>query len=665
MNHFENKLCGKTSLLLILCAASSTAHAQQQSNSHTTSSANNGEQSIEQNLETISVTGSRTDIDKRLVAGAITVIDDEQIRRSGAIHIADLLRTVPSVNISQSGPSGALTEIRFRGSESNHVLVMLDGVEINDLAQGGLIDLAHIALANISRIEILKGPQSALWGSNAVAGVISITSKSTSISATGSGATDKLHGNVGLSYGNRQSKRLTGSIANTHEKWRYSLNASHFTTKGENASRGGSESDGYTNTSVNSSLAYSFSDYHRVKANVRYVDYQSDFDAVDFSTGFLTDADNTSDGKQISFALDWHFSQKNSLWSQQLSYQFSQSENLNFNDASNAALRQLSGASEGQKQRLVYNHNFNFRQGHINLGLETVQEDFSQRGPVVFGDPNQDQDNDSTSFISDMQYSITQDWSLLASYRFDNNSSFENSESFRLGSRYILTDNFSAFTSYAKAIKNPTFTERFGFFPGTFLGNNNLVPEASKSFEIGMDADWDSYQLQLSWFRASLKNEILGFVFDQESALFTAQNSEFESDREGLEIALSAQYAKWHWAMNYAYLDANENEQAELRRAKHTASASINYQVSAEQSAYLQIDYTGTRDDVFFPPFPQESQRVSLSSYFLVSANYQYNYYENMQVSLRVSNALDTEYEDVFSFSGESRRVSVSLNYRW
>ncbi|WP_371194123.1 TonB-dependent receptor plug domain-containing protein [Glaciecola sp. SC05] len=612
--------------------------------------AQNAPTSSSQAIETISISGARTPIAKAFVAGAISVIDTPQIEASGALSLTDLLRTVPSVNISQSGPTGTLSEIRFRGSESNHILVMLDGVEINDLGQGGLIDLSHLMLANISRIEILRGPQSALWGSSAVAGIINITSKEPEQHGAG---------NIGLSYGNKQSSKVQASYGNRLDKWRYSISASHFDTRGENIARTGNEVDGYKNTTGYAKLGYEFSAYNSFSANLRLVDYISDFDSTDFNTGFISDADNVSNGEQMSVGLNWDYSFQDSIWSQRLSYQYSEQENQNFSN------QVFSGSTKGEKQRLVYNHNFAFTRSHINIGVEAVDERFEQAGPIGFGDPNQRQTNSSVSFIADAQKSFTKHFSVAASYRYDNNDEFNNADSYRVGANYQIFDSLRAFISYAKAVKNPTFTERFGFFPGTFLGNANLKPESSDSFELGIDASWQDYQMQLSWYRAELENEILGFVFDTETGLFTAQNGASNSQREGVEVEFSKAIKNWQWAVSYGYLDASEADAPELRRARHSGSAWIAHNINQQHKIYVQADYTGSRNDRFFPPFPSPSQIVSLDNYWLFSVNYRYQYNSNVQLSLRLSNAFNRSFEDVVGFSGESRRALLSIAYAW
>ena len=318
---------------------------------------------LEQNrsIETISIMGSRAPVDKSTLAGSVSFINADTIEASGAATVTDLLRSFASINISQSGPTGTLTEIRFRGSESNHILVLVDGVEINDIGQGGLVNFAHLLVSDIERIELLRGPQSALWGSSAVSGVISITSKKAAISGQ-----HKLSANVGL--GTQATRQLGVSYKTRRNGLSLSANLHHLKTDGENVSRQGSEEDGYRNTSLNTNVAYQANQEHKLVFNVRLVDFVTDFDAIDFvNTGLPADADNYSKGKQLSALLRWDFTPSESIWSQSLSYQLNRFASDSFSSDV------FSGGTVGKTQRLNWINYIDLgANDFINVGLDKI-----------------------------------------------------------------------------------------------------------------------------------------------------------------------------------------------------------------------------------------------------------------------------------------------------
>lgn len=613
-------------------------------------------QQASENIETITISGTHSPVVIGQIAGAVTVIDEARIQASGAVGITDLLRTVAGVNIGQSGTSGSLSEIRFRGSESNHIMVLVDGIAVNDGGQGGLTDFSHLLLANIMRIEILRGPQSAIWGSNAIAGIISITTKKTS--------GKKLQANTSAAIGDRNTLRASAHVAQQLQNIGFNINVSTYKTQGENISREGDEADAYSNTDLSGGLNYQFNDSNRIDFNARILDYTNDADGYDFTTGLVGDGDLVAKGSQISAGLNWYFTphidnQKNGIYSQLLSIQYSKQDTDNFSD------NLFSRMSSGEKLRVLWSNRFEFTANKwLNIGLESTSEDFKQQGPTAQSGVNQKKSNDTKSIVGDGVYAINNALSLSVSYRYDNNEIFNNANSYRAGATYFINNDWRIFVSRGQAIKNPTFVERFGFFPNSFLGNPELSPEQQQSTEAGIEGAFENISIQLNWFNATLDNEILGFVFVPETGQFTAQNATAESTREGIELSLSGQVDKLSWQAQYSYLDASEGNSAELRRARHTGSASTTYSFNEQHQVYIQADYAGTKFDNFFPPM-QAAQIVSLGSYWLVSANYQYTHNDQLSASLRFSNMFDEDYEDVFGYNTDGSRVLLGFTYSW
>jgi vitamin B12 transporter len=613
-------------------------------------------QQASKNIETITISGTHSPVLIGQIAGAVTIIDETRIKASGAVGITDLLRTVAGVNIGQTGTSGSLSEVRFRGSESNHIMVLVDGIAVNDGGQGGLTDFSHLLLANITRIEILRGPQSAIWGSNAIAGIISITTKKT--------GGEKLQASTSAAIGDRNTLRASAHVAQQLRNLGFNINVSTYKTQGENISREGDEADGYSNTDVSGGINYHFSESNRIDFNARILDFTSDADGYNFATGLVGDGNLVAKGNQISLGLNWHFTphingQKDGIYSQLLSLQYSKQDTDNFSD------NLFERMSRGEKLRVLWSNRFEFTANTwINVGLESTSEDFTQQGPSSQSSVNQSQSNDTWSIVSDGIYAINDAVSVSASYRYDNNDIFDNASSYRAGATYAINNDWRVFISQGQAIKNPTFVERFGFFPNSFLGNPNLTPEKQKSTEAGIEGAFDNISIQLNWFNATLNNEILGFVFVPATGQFTAQNASAQSTREGLELSLSGQLSKLSWQAQYSYLDASEGNSAELRRSRHTGSASATYTLNEQHQLYVQADYAGTKFDNFFPPM-QAAQIVSLGSYWLVSTNYQYTHNEQLSASLRFSNMFNESYEDVFGYNTNGSRVLLSLAYNW
>ncbi|MFT6268695.1 MAG: vitamin B12 transporter [Alphaproteobacteria bacterium] len=614
------------------------------------------QQKPSEKTEAITILGTHSPVNIGQIAGAITVIDETQIKASGAIGIADLLRTVAGVNVGQTGTSGSLTEVRFRGSESNHIMVLVDGVPINDGGQGGLTDFSHLLVANIARIEILRGPQSAIWGSNAIAGIISISTKKASSEA--------LQVSTKAAVGDHNTFSASAHVAQQLEDLGFNINVSTYKTQGENISREGDEDDGYSNTDLSGGINYQFNDSNRIDLNARILDYTADADGYNFATGLVGDGNLVAKGNQISVGLNWYFTpttngKKDGIYSQLLSLQYSKQDTDNFSD------NLFERMSQGEKLRVLWSNRFEFTANKwLNIGLESTSEDFKQQGPTAQSGVNQSQSNDTWSVVSDGVYAISNALSVSASYRYDNNDIFDNASSYRAGATYAINNDWRVFVSQGQAIKNPTFVERFGFFPNSFLGNPDLVPEQQRSTEAGIEGAFENISIQLNWFNAELNNEVLGFVFVPETGQFTAQNASAQSTREGIELSLSGQIQELSWQAQYSYLDASEGNSAELRRSRHTGSVSTTYSLDEQHQLYVQADYAGTKFDNFFPPM-QAGQRVSLSAYWLLSTNYQYTHNDQLSANLRLSNMFNEDYEDVFGYNTDGSRILLSLAYSW
>ena len=201
----------------------------------------------EQQLPLISISASRTEIPIREVAGALTVISKQQIVNSRAVYVSELLQAVPGLNVSTQGRAGNLTQIRIRGAEANQVLVIIDGVEANDPAASSEFNFAHLTTENIERIEILRGPQSALWGSDALAGVINITTRQ---------ADKRNQLTIKNSYGSENTYQGSITALTKSDKYNLVISGNFLDTDGFNIATSGQERDGYDNATLNIKTDY-------------------------------------------------------------------------------------------------------------------------------------------------------------------------------------------------------------------------------------------------------------------------------------------------------------------------------------------------------------------------------------------------------------------------
>lgn len=614
-------------------------------------------QTLNQDIETLTVTGTRLPISLTKLPGSVSVLTESDIQASGALQLTDLIRGLPGVSLAQSGSPGGLTEVRVRGSETNHLLILIDGVVSNDIGQGSLVDLAHLTSANVVRIELLRGPQSARWGSGAIGGVLSITTKS------GQFAANESHVDFSAAAGTQGTLQGSMNARSQSDNVGVSAYASYIRTDGDNVSRVGNEDDGYDNMTAGLNLNYAVSNEHTLIANLRTVHYENDYDGTDFAiTGLPTDTDNVTDGAQLSAKLRWEFAPNNTQYRSALSAHYRKDENDNTESGVDA------GGTTGERIELNWTSFYAIKNWDFAGGVEYLQRLFDQRGPINFGDPNQKQHDNTYSVFAESNGQLTKSLTATLSARYDNNSEFDNALSYRGGLSWQLNNHYTLFTSYGSAVKTPTFTERFGFFPASFVGNPNLEPETSEEWEVGVKANWKKVTGQISVYTADLEDEINGFVFVPDAGAFSADNIDGESAREGVDVELNWNSGYGDITAAYSYLDAEQTDNGitntELRRARHQGSLTYTTDFGTDAfSLYTKLAYTGSHYDTFFPPFPEPSQTLALSAYTLATVNLSYQIDAKWQVSLKVDNAFDTDYEDIVGYAGQERRALLSVNY--
>jgi vitamin B12 transporter len=601
-------------------------------------------------VDRIVVTGARTPLNIDQIGSAVTVITRDEIERREARFVTDLLRTVPGFSVSHSGVTGSQAQVRVRGAEANHVLVLVDGVRANDPATGDEFRWEYLSAGNIERIEVVRGPQSSLWGSDAVAAVVHIITRS-DVSASG--------GDIYAERGSFNTRNAGLNGAYGGDRWVLRGGIESLRTDGSNASRTGSEKDGADLTTASLSANFAATNALSLSIGLRSVDAYSQFDAVDyFVTGLPADGDVATDVQNLYAQAGAVFAPHGSRVSQQFNVRHFESDNRNLV----AGAQDSSTASD--RNTLAYQADIGIGENRLSLAVEREETRFEQSGAVDFGDPNQLQKMTVSSVIAEFQGLSTERLTWIVSMRADDNSDFANAYNGRVSIAYELGDTTTLRSSIGSGQKNPTFIERFGYFPSQFVGNPALKPERSVSYDVGFDqslAD-DKLQLQVSLFQQDLTDEINGFVFDPVSFLSTAENMDGKSKRSGIELA-----ARWTasealgFGAHYTYTDSTEqdsvgNNVSELRRPRHAGGFSVDYRSANERfGATLSADYGGTRLDIFYPPWPEPSEIVTLRDYWLLDLAARYQVTPSVALFAHGSNLLDEDYEQVYGYRTPGR----------
>jgi vitamin B12 transporter len=399
------------------------------------------------------------------------------------------------------------------------------------------------------------------------------------------------------------------------------------------------------------------------------VDAWSQFDAADFLlTGLPADGDVATDSQQTYAQLGGKLETLEQDLVHHLNFAYLDTDNSSLTNH----IEDSSTASD--RYTVSYQADIQLHENLLSLAAEHEQTRFEQRGDATFGDPNQDQEISVNSLIADFQAKSFGPMTWLLSGRFDNYSDFDDAITGRLALLFQVNDRTRLRASIGSGQKAPTFIERFGFYPGQFVGNPALKPEISTSFDLGVDQSFmsDAVAVQLTLFRQDLQDEINGFVFDPDTFLFTATNLPGNSSRSGIEIAAVLRPSgALELGGSYTYNDSTEEDDQgqdveELRRPRHTGSLYANLRLMDDKAnLLLTADYGGEQSDLFFPPFPEPSASVELDSYWLLGLTASLDISRSLTAFVRGTNLLDEEYEEVYGYRtpGRAAYLGVRLHF--
>jgi vitamin B12 transporter len=600
--------------------------------------------------ETIVVTASRIPVPLSAVGSSITVIEREQIEERESAFAIDLLRAVPGVAISQSGSIGSQTQLRMRGAEANQVLVLIDGIEANDPAGNAEFAFENLGTWDIDRIEVVRGAQSGLWGSDALAGVINVITQrpdeKLSVSGFGEGGAFDT-----WSAGTRISGGLLGTRAG--------LSVSSIDSDGSNSSRTGGEDDGYRNRTVNLAVDGSPADNFDLEFNGRYSDIHKEFDSSSWLTGLPADTLDETDMSLGYFGSKGTLRLLDDRWTQSLRAGWTRSDADNSNEDGD------NGSTDADRYAVYYQSTWHFTPASpdsagnsLTFALDHEREEFSQRGTAApWGDPNQEQSDHNTAVIAEGLFSPLERLSLSLSVRHDDNSSFENINTYRATTAWAdEATGTRLHAAIGRGQKAPTFIERYGYFPGQFTGNPDLDPERSTAWELGIDQALTGVQASVgvTYFHEDLKDEISSIW----TPITTTINLPGTSRRRGVEVAALARLSPGlKVAATYTYTDATEpdpitgQDVLELRRPRHTGSLDADWSSrDGRLDLNASLSYTGSHDDAYYPPtYIQEV--VELDAYKLVSVAATYRLNDATRIYTRIDNLFGSSYEDVYGYN--------------
>jgi vitamin B12 transporter len=585
------------------------------------------------------------------IGNAISVVTGEELRAQQVRNGAEALRSLPGVAVGRSGGVGNFTQVRIRGAEGNHTLVLVDGIEANNIADGEF-DFSNLSAEDIERIEVIRGPMSGLYGSNAVGGVINI------ITRQGRGPLSVTVRTEAGSMGTRDmAVRASGGSENAHLAVSY-----HWRdTGGFNIAPLGGESDGSRLGTLTLRGGAKVLPGVTLDFTVRHSDKAADRDGFGDPAALAGLATAFDDRSTLVHRV--LLAGANLRWDL-LDGRFTQEVRANHNstitednDRTFLPFSTSTNTSEVAKYAYLATYRFDtpgpWAKHSVSGRVEKEDERFTPEGPFADG---RLRERGRMAYTGEWRGGFADRLFLTAGIRHDDNDNFQDFTTWRAAASLVLREiDTRPHASVGTAVKLPTMFEQFGS-NAFFRPNQNLSPEESFGWDAGLEFTFHKGRVlfDITYFRANLTDKIDGFFFDPVIGNFTARNLPGESTREGVEVS-----ARFKLASNltlggaYTYTDARDpNSVREIRRPPHSTRADITYAFAGGRgTATLGAMYNGRMQDTAFPlPFFFPSQRVELSDYWLINATASYKPQPGVEVFGRVENLLDQHYQEAFGF---------------
>ncbi len=570
-------------------------------------------------LKQIVVTATREKQSLENTLAPILVIDRDEIELSLARDLADLLRFHAGLEISRNGGTGQTTSLFVRGTDSNHVLVMIDGIKINPGTIGGAA-IQNIRPEMIQRIEIVKGPRSSLYGSDAIGGVINVITRK---------ADGKLEFAAGAGRYGTFDRSATVSWQDDNNALFASL--SRFNTDGFPVRTSSGVDRGYDNNSArlqantrlrNLNLEFSF---WQASGTSEYLDF--------FAVPVSQDYRNQTMSLGLGFAPAENWSSHITL--AQISDDIEQNDSMDYVRTDRTTLDWFNSIAIGDKQL-------------VSAGIYLSRENAES---LSFG-TGFDRDRDDQAFYLQDQV----DWEkhqLLLAMRYGNFESFGGISTWNIEYGYLATDSLMLTASLGTGFRAPDATDLYGFG-----GNPDLLAEESRNIELGLRWQFtDNTSFAVQAFDNEIDNLIQFVVTDP--ATFAGQNQNVAQARiTGVEITWRFQNDGWDLRSSLVFQDPENitDGQQLLRRSKRSLTVGLTKHLRSLDLGFSVLA-TDQRKDFGFPA------PVDIGGYTLLNFHSRYNIGKHWQIKIKVENLLDREYQTAAGFNSSKRAAYMAINY--
>ena len=579
-------------------------------------------------IENITIRSTRIPAGAKDIGSSLYIISEDQIKARGFKDAIDAISSAPGVTSKQNGSFGGVGTIRIRGASSSQTLVLVDGVPVNDSSSpAGGYNFEYLNTSNIQSIEVLKGSQSTLWGSDAIGGVINIYTKQPE--STSFGASAEI-GSFGL-------KRGSADINFAGSNSRFRVSTSKTSVDGiskADEKDGNSEDDGLESESYSMSGSIDL-DSLILKGSLSYMESQVEYDSYGFATG-VQDGDERSNTDEFIGSISAFFD----LFDDKLqnSIFISQSD-INRDYYSNGS---FSFGAEGKRELIRYQGNIEVNEfNKIAFGLESEESKVDADESTIDG-----------SFLL---YEFRPNSKIIIStgIRNDDHEGFGSKTTRRISGTFKPSDNLIIRSSWGEGFKVPTIFQSTYFCCGATSANSSIRPETSTSYDFGFELFFNEMNsnFSITYFDQDINDQI-NFSF----GVGGYENID-KVNSEGFEIALDYQISKlMSLYLNYSYIDSVDGNGSSLFYvAKDSGEAGLIYEPNNSFSGSIIARYNGS----------ESSSYGKIDSWIRFDVNGSYKLSGTNELYFRIENLLDEEYQQIFGYGTPERSGIIGLRSKF
>jgi vitamin B12 transporter len=603
-------------------------------------------------IQPLVITATRVPTPLVEVASSMTVVTAADIEARQERTFADVLKDVPGLNVVQTGGPGGVTSVFMRGTNSNHTKVLVDGIDISDPSNStGAFDFGQLLTQDIERVEVLRGPQSGLYGSDAIGGVINVITRS------GSGP---LQLTAALEGGSFDTFNQAGTVSGSQDAFHYSASVSHFhagsvpVTPLDLLQPGEARNNDYDdNLTLSTKLGLNVTPTFDLGLVARYSDIHLDTTGENFS--FLPPYAGYPAPDQTSAATDEYFAR---LTAHLNSFDGFLDQTLGLADThdrtSTVQPQTPAALNTGERRKADWQANLRFASEEILvLGAEyerdEIDEPLSANVHIASG-------------YGELQSQLGEHWFSALNVRYDDNSRFGDKVTYRFAPAWVIADTDTKLkASVGTGFKAPTLSELYQDFPPSFFANPNLKPESSTGYDLGFEQGivHDVLRVGMTWYYNHIRDLITTDVTG------TTYANIGRATTQGIESFLSYSPLKaLTLRLDYTFTEASDDvlHQELLRRPKHKASFDASWQATGAWQWNLDVLWVGTwvdgNRDFSIP-------RLDAPGYTTVNLATTYDLTQHLALFGRIDNLFDRHFENPVGFLQPSIGVFAGVRAKF